>query len=312
MADFTTVMTSTAEVDDSIIKEFDQQFIVAHGENGIMDQFAQYRRGISGKSIEFQKYSRLDLATTPLLEKEDLDSVALADEQIIITPQEYGNVVTKTELARLQSGGNKLDLACARVVGLNAGSSVDKLAMLSVEGSANVLHADGSGSDASIEATDTATPSFLNKLYSELRRRKVPAFMDGMYVAVMHSDVIHDLRASTGTGSWQDILKGTQPDRIFRNQVGMLAGFIIVEDNHALLNEDAGTGGTVDVYNINCLGFNAFGKAESNPLQMVMSGPFDKLSRFVNVGWKWTGNYGIVDTDSVQIGRVASSIGANA
>ena len=65
---FTVNLTGTAQVDDSIIKEFDQQFIVAAAEMGVMDQFASYKRMIGAESIKLPKYDQLALDTTPLNE----------------------------------------------------------------------------------------------------------------------------------------------------------------------------------------------------------------------------------------------------
>lgn len=306
---FTTNMTAVANVDDSIILEFDQQFIIAQEDEGVMEQFISYRKNIGAKSIEFPKYSQLALATTPLDEDDDVTSAALTDSQIILTPAEYGNVVTRTQLANLQTGG-KVDVAAARLVGLNSGRTQDKLAILAAEASANVSTVDG-GAIGDLAGTDIMTASFLNKLYNSLAKRNIQALSNGLYVVVMHDDQIHDLRDSAGSGSWQDINKYTSSEQILKNEVGMLAGFRVVRDNNCTIFADTGAGGTVDVYKALCLGFNALGKAVSLEPQMVMSGPFDKLSRFVNIGWKGCFQYGIIDSDAIQLGVTSSSVGAN-
>lgn len=305
---FTTNMTGVTQLDDSIVLEFDAQFIVASEQEQVMDQFATYRQVINAKSIEFPKYSQLALATTALDEDDDITSEAMSDSQIILTPAEYGNAITTTKLANLQTGG-KADLAAARLVGLNMGRSMDKLAVLALEASANELTVDG-GAESALTASDVMTVSFLNQLYNKLARSSVAPLAEGMYVAVMHDDVIHDLRNSVGAGSWQDINKYAKPETVLRNEVGMVAGFRIVRDNHVTINADAGDT-NVDTYHSLCMGFNALGKAESSMGQMVLSGPFDKLNRFVNIGWHWAGAYGIVDQDALYIGTTASSVGAN-
>ncbi len=308
MADFTTVMTGTAEIDDSIIEEFDRQFIIAAADEGVMDQFVSYRKSVDGKSVEFPKYDQLALATTPLLEREDLASSALSDSQIIFTPAEYGDVVTTTKLANLQSGG-RADAAAARLVGIAGGRTLDKLAVLAAEASSNELVV-GGGLESALTGSDVMTVSFLNSLYNKLARASIAPLSSGMYVAVMHDDVIHDLRDSAGSGSWQDINKYARPEDVLRNEVGMIAGFRIVRDNNVSINADAGSA-TVDTYHTLCMGFNALGKAESSPLMQKITGPFDKLGRFLNVGYHWVGQYGIVDQDALYIGTTASSVGAN-
>jgi N4-gp56 family major capsid protein len=305
---FTTVMTTAADVDDSIVLEFDQQFIVQSAQEAVMDQFVSYKKSLNSKSIQLPKYDRLALSTTPLVESDDVASEALVDSQILLTPAEYGNVVTRTKLAQLQSGGTA-DLAAARLVGLNAGRSTDKLAVLAAEASTNELFS-GQTSEGAITATDVMSPSFLNKIYNKLSRDSVMPLSDGMYVAVMHDDQIHDLREGAGSGSWQDINKYSRPEEVLRNEVGQIAGFKIVRNNNITVNADAGLG-AVDTYNALCMGFNALGKAESQGLELRLTGPFDKLARFVNVGWHWVGQYKIVDQDAMYLGTSASSVGAN-
>ena len=307
---FTTNLSGTAQVDDSIRIEYDQQFIIAAAQEQVMDQFVSYKKQIDAKSIDFEKYSQLSLATTPLVEVDDPVSEAMVDANILLTPEEYGNVVTTTKLANLQTGG-KADLAAARLVGLNMGRTLDKLAVLAAEASGNELFAGNATSEATIDAADVMDVSFLNKLYNKLARQSVQPLSDGMYVAIMHDDVIHDLRNSSGAGSWQDIKKYTDPSQILRNEVGQIAGFKIIRDNHISINTDAGAT-TVDTYHTLCMGFNALGKAVSKEPGMVASGPFDKLGRFVNLGWYGVVKYGIIDSDALFLGTSASSIGANA
>jgi N4-gp56 family major capsid protein len=307
---FTTNMTGTTQVDDSLIVEFDQQFIIAAAQEQVMEQFVTYKQVIGGKSVDFEKYAQMSLATTPLTEDEDATSEALQDENILITPQEYGNVVTKTKLASLQTGG-KVDLAAARLTGINMGRSMDKLAVLRLEAGTNEIFPGTVASEANVTSTDVMTTTFLNKLYNKLSRTNIIPLSEGMYVAVMHEDVIYDLRNSVGSGSWQDISKYSRPEEVLKNEVGMLAGFRIIRDNHVSINADAGDG-TTDTYHTLCMGFNALGKAVSEEPQGKLTGPFDKLGRFVNVGWYGCYEYKIVDSDALWMGTTASSVGNNA
>lgn len=305
---FTTNLSGTAQVDNSIITAFDQQFIVAAAQEQIMDQFVSYKASFQAKQIEFPKYSQLALATTPLAEVDDVTSEAMADSLISLLPVEYGNVVTKTQLASLQTGG-KIDLAAARLVGMNMGRTLDKLAISALEASANAVTVDG-GLESALTAADVMTVSFLNSLYNKLARASIMPLSDGMYVAVMHDDIIHDLRNSAGAGSWQDINKYAKPDSVLMNEVGMLCGFKIIRDNNITISADAGDL-LVDTYKTLCFGFNALGKAVSKEPGGVISGPFDKLGRFLNVGWHGVLKYGIVDQDALWSGITASSVGTN-
>lgn len=306
---FTVNLSGTAEVDDSIVELYDQAFIIAQEQEQVMDQFVTYKRDIGAKSISMPKYAQLALATTPLVETDDVTSEAMADTPIVFTPAEHGNVVTRTMLASLQTGG-KIDLAAARLVGLNGQRTYDKLAILALDASANLLTPGGTAV-GSLLATDVMSPTVLNLGYNKLARQSVAPLPEGMFAAVMHDDVIHDLRNGAGAGSWVDINKYARPETVLRNEVGMLNGFRIVRDNHSTIEVDAGNAGTVDVYSTYLIAANGLGKAESMPMEMRITGPFDKLARFVNMGWYGVVKYGIVDTQAVYKIKTASSVGVN-
>lgn len=305
---FVANMTGTTELDSSIVLAFEQSFLVANGQNNVMDQLAQVNSQIGAKSIQLTKYARLALATTPLTEDADATRAAMSDTAIILTPAEYGNVVTRTNLASLQSGG-KADLAAAAVVGYNAGSTMDKLAVLALN-SANTIFNGTAGTEAGLAAGDVCDAAFLNRMYNQLARNNVQT-INGAYVAVLHDDQIHDLRAATGAGSWVDVTKYTDSVPALQNEVGMFKGFRIVRNNNVVYADQSGAG-TVDAYRGLFLGANALGKAESQAMSLRVTGPFDALGRFVNVGWYTVAAYGIIDSEAAFVGVTSSSVGTNA
>lgn len=312
MADFTTVMTGTAQVDDSIIEGWAAGFISAAAQADELTQFANIKVQPGAATININKYDKLAVATTPLNEREDVTSAALSDAKIPLTPAEYGNAVTVTELASLQTGG-KVDLAAAQMVGVNMGETRNKLATLALEASSNV-YIPGAGTEAGLLATDVMSRAVLARMYNKMKRINVPTIPGlGLYVASMHDDVIHDLREDVSDGSWTDISKYTGPmaGMLPQNAMAVYKGFLILSNSHATFADQSGAG-TVDAYKSSFFGFNGLGYAESRTPGMVFTGPFDKLGRFVNVGWKGTFQYKIVDTDAVWTTLTASSVGGNA
>ena len=305
MADFTQVMTGTAQVDNSIIEEFESQFLLAQAEQGVADQFASWKKDIGAKSISIPKYDHLALAITPLLEKEDVDSEALSDTEILLTPQEYGKVVTTTKLANLQSGG-KADLAAARLVGINAGRTQNKLALLAMDASSQKVYGDGTTFDT-VTAGGIMSPSIMGIAYNKLSRKNSIGVANGDFVMIAHDDVIHDLREGGAAGTWQDVHKYALPSEILKNEVGMFKGFRVIRDN---LSTVAPNTNTIQVYNSYFMGYNALGKAMSQEVMVKLTGPFDKLGRFVNVGWHGVLQYKIIEQDALIIAQTASSLNA--
>lgn len=305
---FTINLTDTTAIDDSKKLAFEQAFITASEQTNVLDAFASKRSNIGAVSIQFPKYAQLNAGLGALTETEDATSTALSDEKIILTPEERGNVITLTNLASLQSGG-LIDLAAPTIVGQDMSTVRNKLAGLALDASTNVLTANG-GAVADIAATDVLSGTVLNKAYNKLARASI-ATVGGSYVLVAHDDVIADLRAATGDGSWTDVSKYATPGTVLANEVGMYKGFRVIRNNHATVTADAGAG-AVDVYNSYVLGFNALGYAESQTPQLRLTQGADKLGRFYHLGWYGVFAYGIVDKPAAWVIKSASSLGANA
>ena len=300
---FTLNLSGSAQVDDSIVKEFDAEFRTQLTELGHAAQFTSVKRGIKGESVSMPRYNQLVLDTTPLDELEDVASEALVDDKIILTPLEYGKAVTTTKLASLVTAG-MADKAAARMVGVNAGRTDNKLALLALDASSNVLIAGGGVDADAITQTDIMGDSLMNKAYNKLSRANAVGVANGEFVMICHEDVIFDLRDGAGAGTWQDAHKYTSPETVLRNEVGMYRGFRVIRDN---LSTVAANVGGIDVYKSHFIGFNALGKAESQAIEMRATGPFDKLNRFVNLGWHGVFQYGIVEQDALWTIDSASS-----
>lgn len=305
---FTTVLTDSVAISPTAVTAYDRSFIVANTQADVMDQFVQFKQDIGAKAVVFPRFGSLAVATTPLTEGNDLTSVALVDQAVTFTPAEYGNVVTRTSLASLQTGG-VVDVAAATVVGINMAETRNALATQALAASSNQFYINGK-TDATLATSDIITQAFMNQAYNKLARANIPTLGES-YVMVAHDDVIADLRDDVGVGSWIDVSKYSSPETVLRNEVGMYKGFRVIRNNHAVGINQSG-GGFVDDYPVYFMGFNALGKAISKEEGMVATGPFDKLARFVNLGWYGVFNYGIVEQNAVWVGHVASSLGANA
>lgn len=297
-------ITTAALIDDSIKTAFEVQAMITAGQNNIMEPFLARRIEIGAAKIELPRYSRLSPATTPLTDGQDVTPTSLADTKVVFTPVEYGQVVTVTQLASLQSGGT-VDLAAAEVVGLSMGNTLDTLAIAALEASTNVLTPSGAAVGSLTVNNDKITKTFLNKLRNKLQRNFVPTFDNGLYAIVLHPDVIADLRDDASAGSWVDIVKSSMPGMALAQDVAVYQGFLIVADANAVVSA-----ATVKGYSCYAFGKNALGRATSLPEQIVIAPPTDYLQRLASIGWKTTTAYGILDASSVIKGVVASAFAA--
>jgi len=307
MAAFYTNETVSSSVSAAQVLAYDKSFLIAAGQNQVLDQFVQYEEVIKAKSITLPKFSRLTPTSTPLTETDDVTRATLSVTNITITPQEFGQVVTPTNLANLQTGG-KAALAAMTLTGMDCGRSQDIRAMVTMDAATNAYIATGL-TNATLTAAAVANRTYFNYFYNKLARHSVQ-MIDGSYVAICHDDVINDLRADVTVGSWVDVQKYSNPETVLKNEVGMYNGFRVVRQNLATVANQTG-GGNVDVYNSYFLGFNGLGKAVSQAPELTITGPFDALGRFVNIGWYGVYDYSIVDTDACWLGQCASSVGLN-
>ena len=267
------VVTTAATLDNSLITLIDQEVIVSGAGINKIDNFVETQVQIGAKSIAFTVYSKLAKATTALTDGVDVDAVAMADAEVVLTPKEYGRVVTPTKLANLQTGG-KADRAGAKLVGINIAETLDQLGINALEAGSSTTAAVTSGSLAKAD---------LRAAYTKLAGSNIPK-INGFYVAFMNPAQVSDIK-----DDYIDIYKYNNPDLAVSGVVGALEGFLIVED----ANVTAGK--------VSCFGMGALGKAVSMETGTTITGPFDKLGRMVNLGWYGVIEYGIVDDNAVEI-----------
>lgn len=267
------VVTTAATLDDSLIELVDTEVIVSGAGVNKIDAFVETQVDIGAKAISFTVYSKLAKATTALTDGVDVDAVAMADTSVLLTPKEYGNVVTTTQLANLQTGG-KADRAAARLTGINLAETTNQLGINALESGTNTTAAATSG---------TLAKGDLRGAYERLASKRIPK-INGYYVAFMNPAQISDIK-----DDYISIAQNTNLELATSGVVGTLEGFLIVEDPDVTAGQ------------VNTFGMGALGKAISASEEVVITGPFDKLARMMNMGWKGTIEYGIVDDNAIEI-----------
>lgn len=272
MAAFTTNMTTTAQVDDSILLAYKQGVWLANGETQKLEQYVTVREEIGAKAIRFTKFPRLALATTPLIENEDVPGKQMSDTSFLVTPVEYGDAMTSTTLASLQTGG-LVDQAKVKQIGTQMGSTQDQLIINAALTSPNT--------------TNTyVTGATLDAAYSRLVTKSVVPGSEGFFTAVMAESEISRIRNDAG---FLNALQYAKPEALLSNEVGMYKGFRIIRHQQV-------PAGAVITF-----GSNALGKAVSKAPEFVVTPPTDKLGRFWNMGWYGVFAYSLIDTDATEL-----------
>jgi len=298
--------TLAANVDDSQLTLLKQSFLVAGTDQLILDQVTTIKEQFKAKAIDMPIFSKLAKATTALTDGTDVTPVALVDTKKTLTPVEQGNVVTVTELANLVTNGIA-NLAAFELIGTNMGETGNAIGLQVGEAGTNILLANGASAESAIVATDVIQAADLAYIFNRLSRANVRKFPGEKYIAIAHPDVLEEIKLLTG---FTDIQKYADANIILRNEIGYYKGFRWLESAGVTINTDAGAG-ACDTYHTQFFGVNGFGKAISEPEQLRVTGPFDRLGREINVGWYGVYQYGIIDTDAHWIITSASSFGSN-
>ena len=295
-------MTTTTSVNDSVITLWDKAVILTYTPELVADQLATIRTVIGAKVIDFTIYTNLSVPSA-LTEDQDATSAALADSAATLTPAEEGNVVTRTMLSSFQTDG-KVDIAAAQLVGRNMGVTQDYRAVAALEAfTTTIIYPNGATAASNLSTADNLDHKFANRLYNKLARKNCMG-INGAYYGIAHEDCLFDLRDSlTPVKQYQDLTS------VLQNEVGFAAGIRWLRSSNVTVTSDSS--GTIDSYKVNVVGANALGKAVSMEPHPVISGPFDKLLRFLNVGWYGCFVYGSIDTNQQVQGIVASSVGSN-
>ena len=298
-------LSGTTELDARLIQAYHASFLISgdlvHG----IQETATFQDSIDGKAEEFVIYSKLTKQTSAMTEDNDSDSESMSDTKKTITPAEYGNVVTTTNLVKLQSGGLS-QLGAFAAVGVNARESVEYKMILIGEAGTNELIVT-QAAEASLTASDTLTGAYVAYAQNRLKRLGIP----GPYFAIAHSDVIYDLKIETADTGWMSPNQYNPEGRleILSGEIGFFGGFRWVESNLVTVNANAGDT-NVDTYHCQFYGANAFGFVESRAVHPTLV-QNDKQNRFWHIGWLGCYEFGLVDTNAHTLVTCASSIGDN-
>jgi len=307
MAEFHPTHTSNTSVGDSIISLWNEQTLFEADYELVVDQFATKKSGTGG-TMYFPRFALLTPSVTPLTEGTETTATEVTDTATNIVALEFGTSTTYNIKAEVQSG--RVNLALTKIIGSDMGASQDKLGMSKLEAfSTDVIYPNAATSAATCGTSDVLDKTFAGRLYNRLARKNTPGAINGVYAGVAHEDQLFDLRNDVGAGSWVEVNQYSNTVPILTNEVGMYNGIRWFRSKNVTVT--ANSNGTIDTYKVNVLGANALGKFTNIEPHIVISGPFDSLQRFYNVGWYGVYQYGVIDTANMVQGICASSVGAN-
>ena len=198
--------------------------------NLVHDQFAQ-KHPIptnGGKTIEFRKFIPFSKATVPLNEGVTPDGGSLSVTNVTATVDQYGYYVTMSDVLMLTAIDNTL-LETTRLLGSQAGSTLDTVTREVLNGGTSVMYAGGKNARASVTADSKLSVDDIFRAARFLKTQNAPK-IDGSYVAIVHPDVAYDLMRDE---EWVDVHKYSATTELFEGEIGKLAGIRFVETTEA-------------------------------------------------------------------------------
>ena len=287
-----TNMTTSSALSAGMQTYYNRELLRTFEPNLVHLQFGDEHRmpPHSGLVMNMRKLIPLETNTKALSEGDPGESVMLAETEVTVQLQQYGEYARCTDKLDL----THLDMDIMRRTKLfgDAGArSIDAVVREELAKCANVIYAGGKASRAELTAADKLTSRELRKAVKTLKKNHAQTF-GGYYVGIIGPDTMYDLQedeAFVKVSQYQD------KENIYTGEVGRLFGVRLVETTEAKIFEGAGADGA-DVASVIVLGQYAYGVTSlkgAKPRVIVKpagsAGTADPLDQSSTVGWKMDG-----------------------
>lgn len=287
-----TNMTTSSALSAGMQTYYNRELLQTFEPNLVHLQFGDEHRmpPHSGLVMNMRKLIPLETNTKALSEGDPGESVMLAETEVTVQLQQYGEYARCTDKLDL----THLDMDIMRRTKLfgDAGArSIDAVVREELAKCANVIYAGGKASRAELTAADKLTSRELRKAVKTLKKNHAQTF-GGYFVAIIGPDTMYDLQedeAFVKVSQYQD------KENIYTGEVGRLFGVRLVETTEAKIFEGAGASGA-DVASVIVLGQYAYGVTSlkgAKPRVIVKpagsAGTADPLDQISTVGWKMDG-----------------------
>jgi N4-gp56 family major capsid protein len=287
--------TGTSDISNLVKAAYDQYVRMALRSIPVMRALADVKpvqQAMPGSSVVFSIYSDLAAATSTLTETSDVSSIALGNpSQVTVTLNEYGSAVTTTKKLNLTSF-NDVDAALADIIAYNAADSIDSVVATVLTGGSNVIYGGNATTTNTIDSADTISVADIRNAVTELRTNKALPRLGELYAAYLHPRQAADLRAESGTGGFQDIVKYTDnvSKTIIPGSVGVIEGAFVVETPRVPYAANTNSP-AVNVYKAVVAGREALAEAMGQDINTVIGPEIDALRRFRTIGWYYFGGF---------------------
>lgn len=186
----------------------------------------QFDEGIN--KLTFIAVPDLAINTTALTEGAAPTPKALSITVVDVTPTQYGDLVSITDLAKRFAPFEIENVATERIT-RQAKESIDKVNRDVVAAGGTAFYADAVANRAALGAGNKLDAVDLRRLRATMFKNKIPPFSDGYYRLMVSPEQGFDLRSDTSTGGWIDVNKYATPETLLSGELGRMEGFRIME-----------------------------------------------------------------------------------
>ena len=242
----------------------------------------------SGKTVIFNRFSRLPVQTTPLTECTTPTPLDISTTQVSATMQEYGGYIKVCALFELTSIDEDLKEHVA-VIAQNAAETLDAIILAEIAANSTIQYTNGRANNAAILTTDGLSGKDIRRAFRNLRVNGARVFADGYFHGIVPVSAEFDLRADP---EWLDAYRYTDAENIRDGEIGRLHGVKFMDTNNESVAGGTGTGG-IPVYGTFIAGQDALGiisLAGQPGSRIIVKTPGNQdtsnpLNMFSTVGW---------------------------
>ena len=206
-------------------------------------------------------------------------------------PKQYGKVLKISDLAQLDSPHDLISIASERLARA-ATESMDNIIRDVINAGTNVMYAGDAASRGALGTggNDNVVGLTIKKAVAKLKAANVPTFADGFYRAIIHPSVEFDLLTDTSANGFLEATKYTKSLDLLNGEIGAYAGVRFLVSPNAKVFENAGAGGTEEVYSTFLFGPDAYIVGDSQTLQSYFVAPggdhSDPIAQVATLGFK--------------------------
>ena len=238
-----------------------------------------------GKTVYFNRFSRLAAATTPLTEGTNPSATSLSSTVVSATVAQYGDFAQVSDMYDLTSIDTGLQESVS-VFAQQGAETIDALVLAELVSGSTEQLAGGAADITAIAASDVLSGAEIRKAVKTLKQNGAMKFEDGFFKGIVPVSSEYDLR---GNSEWLDAFKYTNAANIINGEIGTLHGVKFYDTN--LEHSESST---VTVYSTFIFGKNAYGIVDiagGSNVEIIVkkSGANDTsnpLNMFSTIGWK--------------------------